>query len=218
MTLDNTVGILIGTLIVLAFLILGAELLGPEGLVPEEQDVAQVLGRLLGDVWGNFGYWFMVVGVLIGFWNTTMTNQDGWARLFADGLAIYTRKTGWGERWKDEDFLKKVVLVVLLTLAPAALFIFRGRPVGLLQLAGVIEAIQIPILAGLVLYLNRRILPKELRPSGLSFWLTIIAALFFAAFAVFHLGRLVGLFGGGAGGGGATPTPGPGTPTPTPGA
>ncbi len=50
MTLDTTVAVA-GTLVVtLAFLILGTELLRPEGLVPEEDRVAEVLGELLGEV------------------------------------------------------------------------------------------------------------------------------------------------------------------------
>lgn len=85
MTLDITIGVSGGLLIVLAFLILGAELLRPVGLLPAEDRIADVLGRLLGGVWGPVGYWFMIVAVLTGFWQTTLTNQDGWGRLFADG-------------------------------------------------------------------------------------------------------------------------------------
>ena len=85
MGLDVGLGVIGGFLIVLSFLILGTELLAPEGIVPEEDQVASVLGRLLGGVWGPVGYWFMIVGVLIGFWNTVLTNQDGWARMFSNG-------------------------------------------------------------------------------------------------------------------------------------
>jgi hypothetical protein len=67
MTFDCTVAV-VGTLVVtLAFLTLGAELLGPRKLVPEEDRVAAVLGRLLGDVLGRAGFWFMVAAVFVGF-------------------------------------------------------------------------------------------------------------------------------------------------------
>jgi hypothetical protein len=51
-TLDTTVAVVGTCLVAGAFLVLGAELLQPRGLVPEEQRVAGTHGRLLGDVWG----------------------------------------------------------------------------------------------------------------------------------------------------------------------
>lgn len=88
MTLDNTVAVAGTFLIAGAFLVLGAELLDPRGLVPEESRVASMLGRLLGDVWGPAGYWFMIAGVFVGFWDTVLSDQDGHGRIFADGSRL----------------------------------------------------------------------------------------------------------------------------------
>ncbi len=63
-------------------------------------------------------------------------------------------------------------------------YLFFGQPVGLLQTAGAIEAAHIPIVTGLTLYLNHRILPKELQPSKIIFAGTAIAGIFFAGFAI----------------------------------
>ncbi|MCC7363976.1 MAG: Nramp family divalent metal transporter [Dehalococcoidia bacterium] len=187
MTLDNSVAV-VGTLVItLAFLILGAELLRPEGLVPEEDRVADVLGELLGGIWGRAGYWFMVCGVFIGFWDTVLSDQDGFGRMFADGARGAVRRLGLGGRWRDDEFLRQVIVIVLLTVMPVALFLVVGEPVGLLKAAGAIEAAHIPVLAGLTLYLNRQSLPADLRASWLVFAATVIAGLFFAAFAVFYL-------------------------------
>jgi Mn2+/Fe2+ NRAMP family transporter len=193
MTIDNTVGIIGGLLNVTAFLILGAELLGPEGLVPAENDVAEVLGRLLGEVWGPVGYWFMVIAVLIGFWQTTLTNQDGWSRLLADGSGIVLRRFQVRGRWANEQFLQKVLLVVLLTGVTAVVYLFVGEPVRLLQVAGVIEAAHIPVVVGLTLYLNHTVLPEELRPSRFTFWVTVLAGAFFAIFAVIYVLQTTGV-------------------------
>ncbi|MBE9079982.1 Nramp family divalent metal transporter [Romeria aff. gracilis LEGE 07310] len=193
MTLDNTVGIVGGLLNVTAFLILGAELLGPEGLVPAENDVAEVLGRLLGEVWGPVGFWFMIIAVFIGFWQTTLTNQDGWSRLLADGSGIILRRFQVRGRWANEKFLQKVFLIVLLTGVTSVLYLFIGKPVRLLQLAGAIEAAHIPVVVGLTLYLNHTVLPKDLRPSATSFWATVLAGVFFAVFAVIYLLQTTGV-------------------------
>jgi hypothetical protein len=70
MLLSNTLAVVGALLAALAFLILGGELLRPEGIVPQEQQVAETLGRLLGDLWGAFGFWFMIAIVFITFCTT----------------------------------------------------------------------------------------------------------------------------------------------------
>ncbi len=187
MTVDNTVAVA-GTLIIVgAFLVLGTELLRPRGLVPEEQRVAAVLGQLLGTVWGAFGFWFMVAGVFIGFWDTVMSDQDGHSRLFANGTASLARDVGWRGRWVDERWLRRMFGIVLVTACPIALYLATGEPVGLLKIAGAVEAAHIPFVTVLTLVVNRRVLPRELQPSWPVFAITAAAAVFFAVFAALYV-------------------------------
>lgn len=192
MSLDTTTAV-VGTIIIaISFLILGTELLRPEGIVPEENKVAATLGRLLGDLWGPIGFWFMVVSVFIGFWDTVLSDQDGHSRLFANGTRhLLPEKTK--SKWKNEKFLQRIFVIVLVTIMPIILYLLIGNPVQLLKLAGAIEAAHIPIVTGLVLYLNKRELPKELQPSKIVFGVTALAGLFFAAFAVVYLLQLAGV-------------------------
>lgn len=194
MTFSNTLAVVGALLAALAFLILGGELLRPEGLIPEENQVSQTLGNLLGDIWGPFGFWFMIALVFITFCSTTLSVQDGFGRMFADGTQILLQ--GFGvqhSRWTDEKFLRKFYIIVLLAVLPIAVYLFLGRPIGLLQTAGAIEAAHIPVVAGLTLFLNRQKLPKKLQPTGVSFWGTLLAALFFSGFAIIYLLQLVGI-------------------------
>lgn len=201
LTLDNSVAVIGTFIIMLAFLVLGV--LRPEGLVPAENEMAATLGRLFEGVWGRFGYWLMIGGVLLGFWSTVVSDQDGFARLFANATRLLrighsrapAQASGDGQRggaWTNERFLKRAYLVGLLTLAPLALYLVIGRPVRLLQIAGAIEAAHLPVLAGLTLYLNRRELPMDLRPSRLAFWGTVLAGAFFAGFALLYVADLLG--------------------------
>ncbi|CAA9430112.1 MAG: hypothetical protein AVDCRST_MAG74-3637 [uncultured Pyrinomonadaceae bacterium] len=191
MSLDTTVAVVGALIITTAFLILGAELLKPKGLVPEENRVAETLGVLLGGVFGAIGYWFMIVAVFIGFWDTVLSDQDGHARLQANGTRILSEGFGLKGKWTNEKFLKKAFAVVLVTLLPIALYLIFGEPVALLKIAGVIEAAHIPVVTGLMLYLNHRTLPEDLRPSRISFAVTALAGVFFAAFAVIYLVSLI---------------------------
>jgi Mn2+/Fe2+ NRAMP family transporter len=190
MTLDNSVAV-VGTLIITtAFLILGAELLRPEGLVPEEDRVADVLGELLGGVWGRAGYWFMVAGVFVGFWDTVLSDQDGFGRMFANGFKRSLEAVGAPASWQDEERLRRLLVIGLLTVAPIILYLWIGEPVSLLKIAGAIEATHIPIVAGLVLFLNYRSLPADLRASWWTATAVVLAALFFAGFAALFLWTL----------------------------
>ncbi|WP_242055931.1 hypothetical protein [Nostoc flagelliforme] len=84
---------------------------------------------------------------------------------------------------------------MLLVALPVAGYLFFGEPVGLLQTAGGIEAAHIPIVTGLALYLNHRMLPKELQPSKIIFAGTAITGIFFGVFAVIYLLQLLGAIG-----------------------
>jgi hypothetical protein len=187
MTLDNTVAVAGTVLIAGAFLVLGAELLRPRGLVPEEQRVADTLGQLLGEVWGRAGYWFMIIGVFVGFWDTVLSDQDGHARMFADGSRLVVPAL----RTHPEETLRQAFVFGLVTVPPIALYAAIGEPVRLLKAAGAIEAAHIPIVAGLTLLLNHRELPAPLRPSWPTVAVTAAAGLFFAAFAAYYIAELV---------------------------
>lgn len=182
MTFDNTVAVL-GTFVVAgAFLVLGAEVLRPEGLVPEERRVASTLGRLLGDVWGPWAFWLMIGAVFVGFWDTVLSDQDGHARVFTQASAILVPSM----RRFSEQTRRRAFVAVLLTALPLALYVIVGEPVALLKIAGAIEAAHIPFVAILTLMLNRR-LPRELRPSAITIAATLVAASFFAAFAGYYV-------------------------------
>jgi hypothetical protein len=191
MTFDNSVAVGGTVLITLAFLVLGTELLKPRGLVPEEDRVAEVLGRLLGDVWGRAGFWFMVLGLFVGFWDTVLADQDGFGRMYASGLPLVLGRR-LPARWADEERLKRAFVLVVLTAVPIALYLALGEPVRLLQAAGAIEAAHIPVVAAIALLLNRRTLPADLRPGAASIALVAAGVVFFTAFAAFYLAKLAG--------------------------
>lgn len=192
MTFDTTVAVIGALIITLAFLILGAELLRPRGLVPEENQVAATLGTLLGGVFGVVGFWFMIVAVFIGFWDTVLSDQDGFGRMFASGTRILGKSFGLSGRWTDEKFLRKSFVIGLVTIVPIALYLAIGNPVSLLKLAGAIEAAHIPVVTAMTLYVNHRMLPSGLRASLPVVIVTAAAGLFFAAFAVFYLFQITG--------------------------
>lgn len=191
MTFDNSVAV-VGTFLVTgAFLVLGTEILAPQKLVPEEDRVAAVLGELLGERFGAVGFWFMIAAVFVGFWDTLLSDQDGHARLFTNGTRLLFSRAAKQRRALEPNRLRRLFVVVLTAALPLALYLTIGEPVTLLKIAGAIEAVHIPLVTALTLYLNRTRLPAALRPSSPTFAAAVLAGAFFLVFAVLYLRSLV---------------------------
>lgn len=193
MTIANTVAVAGALIIAFAFLILGTELLKPEGLMPEDDKIARTLGLLLGRIVGPAGFWFMIAAVFVTFMSSMLSGQDGFMRMFADGAREAVPNLGKRRVAMSKQILEKVIAITLLGIVPAVVCAVSGEPLTLLKLAGTIELCHIPVVAGLVLYLNRQTLPRPLRPSLLSTALTIAAGAFFAAFGIIFLLELLGI-------------------------
>jgi hypothetical protein len=107
MTFSNTLAVVGALLAALSFSDSWWRVAASRGLVPKESQVAETLGRLLGDLWGPLGFWFMVAIVFITFCSTTLSVEDGFGRMFADGTQIILQGFGVRGRWTNEKFLQR---------------------------------------------------------------------------------------------------------------
>jgi hypothetical protein len=133
----------------------------------------------------------MITAVFVGFWDTVLSDQDGFGRLFSNGARYLVEPLSLPERWMSEAFLKAFFVVAWLTVLPVTVYLIMGEPVALLKIAGAIEAAHIPVLTAIILYLNLRWLPPDLRPSGATTVATAVAGLFFAGFAGVYVFQLL---------------------------
>jgi Mn2+/Fe2+ NRAMP family transporter len=132
----------------------------------------------------------MIVGVLIGFFGTLITNQDGWSRLFANGTLLIFKGKIRGI-FSQEKFLKNGYLLIVLTVIPIAIYSMTGDPVRLLQISGTIEILLIPVIAVFVLMMNRKFLPEKLQPGKFKVALVIAATLCFTTCIALYLSQQV---------------------------
>lgn len=186
MVLADTAGVAGALVVALAFLTLGAQELMPARLLPGGERLAGTLAMMLGGVWGPWGYQVMLFGVLVMFTGMLLCIQQGFARMFAEGSELMLRPLRWRHRWMQEDALYVIWLAGFMLVA-VILFWMVGEPIRLLRLAGVAEAMHIPLVTGMTLFLNITQLDPALRPGGLSIALTTLAGLFFLVFALAFL-------------------------------
>ncbi|WP_292518669.1 Nramp family divalent metal transporter [Methanoculleus sp.] len=187
MAISTTIAAAIVLLLLIALLILGTELLRPEGLLPEGPEVTAVLSVLLGEVWGPPGAWLMILAAFFAFWSTLVANLDGWTRMLGQGSIFIARQMRATGRWVSMRFYRYIYLIGLMGILPLIFVLVRLEPVTALAIAGIIEAIQIPAVAFMTIYLNRRTLPAEFRPSLFVAALTFAVGVFFAAFSVYYI-------------------------------
>lgn len=180
-------GVAGGTVILLAYMVLGAELLAPEGTLPEGPDVAADLARLLEEVWGRSGFWLMILSVIVALGGSIFANQDGWGRSFADMTLILRRGTGsdrlrWGRRRLTEAYV-----ATLTGLAPIVVVLVVSDPVAIMSASGLVAALHTPMIVALVLLVNRRDLPAELAPGSVTTALMGFACVVYALVGALQL-------------------------------
>lgn len=215
--MSNTaaIGVTGGGLVIVCFLILGAELLKPEGMVPEGIDVAKDLSRLLSEVWGQFGFWMLIISITIALAGTILSNQDGWGRMFADGTLILLKpqlkkeglwqqdkekenkgkakakeKNWWQKLISERSKIKDAYAIIFGAVIPLVIFFIVRDPVAILSIAGTVAAVHTPVVVLLTLYLNMKRLPTSLRPGAFSIIGMVLSGLFFTAFAIYHFATL----------------------------
>jgi hypothetical protein len=149
--------------------------------------VTAVLSVLLGGVWGTPGAWLMLLAAFFAFWSTLVANLDGWTRMLGQGSIFIARQIRATGRWVSMRFYRTIYLIGLMGVVPFIFILVQLEPVTALAIAGIVEAIQIPVVAFMTLYLNRRTLPVEFRPSLPIVILTIAVGVFFAVFSLYYI-------------------------------
>jgi len=187
MTFSTTVAASIVLILLIALMILGAQLLGPAGLVPEGPAVTAVLSELLGSIWGIAGAALMILAAFFAFWSTIVANLDGWTRMLGQGSIMIVRQFKSTGRYISMRFYRYLYLFGLMGILPIIFIIIRPEPVEFLIIAGIIEAIHIPVVAFSVLYLNWKTLPDDFKPSKLVITLTAAVGIFFMTFAAYYI-------------------------------
>jgi manganese transport protein len=174
MHVDILVSLLIYTLATVAFYLLGAGVLHPQGLVPKANDLIVVLSRIYTETLGPWALWVFYAGAIITLYGTIFAATAAHARIYADlaGLLGGFRRDDYTAR---RNARRK--LVWALTLVPVALYYLFESPVKMVVAGAMAQSFMLPVFAFGTVYLQRRHLPRELMPSlavRLGLWIAAI--------------------------------------------
>lgn len=182
MRFDIFASMVIYTVATVAFYLLGAGILHPQGLVPSAKDMIRVLSRIYTETLGSWALPVFFAGAIFTLYGTIFAATAAHSRLYADMVRLlggfehgdYAARLKWRNRF-----------VWLLTVVPAGLFVILESPVKMVKAGGLAQATLLPVIAFGALFLRYKGLPPEVSSSALTtigLWvaatLTVLATTF----------------------------------------
>jgi Mn2+/Fe2+ NRAMP family transporter len=195
MQLDAWFSMCVFTVATVAFYLLGAAVLHPQGLDPKGKEMIPTLSVMYLHPLQNSPLAFLKpytrVGFLIGAWavlfKTLYVATAANGRLTADFLDL----TGiWPQSPRRRVWTIRLFCIIFPSLALLVYYEFR-EPQGLIKVGGVAQALMLPLIAGATLFLRQRDTDRRVGPSFLTDVLCWLAFFGIAAVALYSFFELV---------------------------
>lgn len=136
----------------LAFFIMGAAVLNPQGLVPEGNEMITTLSRIYTDVLGEWASILFLVGAIAVLGSTLWAAIPSWSRMYTNLLATVGVLD-----WQDTQTRLRWIRIftVALPIVWGAAYLFIQSPVLMVQIGGVATGIFLLAAVAAVWYLRR---------------------------------------------------------------
>lgn len=159
---DILASLAVYTLATVAFYLLGAGILHGMGKVPSASDMIPTLSSLYTETLGPWALWVFYAGAVVTLYGTVIAASAAHSRCYADMcrlLGLYAR----ADAARRDAFRRR--FQVLITVAPALLYLAFASPVKMVVAGGIAQAVLLPALGAAALYLRHRRLPAEVAPG-----------------------------------------------------
>lgn len=151
------------TLSTVAFYVLGAAVLHPQGLTPEGNEVITTLSRTFTDTLGPWAEVFFLVGAGVALFKTVLANTPGFARQMTNTLAVFGA-FDWADPVSRNRWLR--AFMILLPLIWGAFAYGMKAPLTMVLIAGIINAFWLMAIVIAVIYLHRTQTDPRLRDGA----------------------------------------------------
>ncbi len=184
MHVDAWVSCGIYTIGTIAFFYLGASVLHPEGIVPQNDQMHDVLSRMYVASFGEAsGVWLYIVGAFAVLFSTFFVATASNTRLFTNALEVFriAKFDGPGDRLKSvRAFAIGIPLFCCLVWV-----VFPDKPVTLILIGAVAQGAMLSFIAVAAVYLRYRRTAAALAPRS---WLDVM--LWFATISMIVIGAI----------------------------
>lgn len=174
MHFDIFSSMIIYTVATVAFYLLGAGILHPQGLVPNASEMIAILSKMYTETLGEWARALFYAGAVVTLYGTIFASTAAHSRLFADMVRLlghfdngdFSARLKWRNRF-----------VWFLAAIPALLFLIFQSPVAMVKAGGFAGALMLPVIAMGALFFRHRLLPTEARPGRsvtIGLWFTAV--------------------------------------------
>ncbi|MDA1315918.1 MAG: Nramp family divalent metal transporter [Acidobacteria bacterium] len=167
MGVDVLNSMLIYTFATIAFYLLGAGILHGMGLMPDGADMVKILSNMYTETLGQWSLYLFLVGAFAVFYSTLFASTAAHCRMAADFLAMLGL-------FDKKDYVRRIrytrIFAVILLFIPAMYFMYLQSPVLMVKIGGVAQALMLPVIGFVTVWLRYRHMPKQVLPKG---WLTL---------------------------------------------
>jgi Mn2+/Fe2+ NRAMP family transporter len=158
---DCWCSMLIYTFATLAFYLLGATVLYRTQRVPDDEQVVPSLTTMYSNVFGNWAGGVFLIGAFAVLYSTFFVATAGHARTTADGIRVFRLGAQTPERFQWWVRLLSGVLPFVCF----AIYVWNKKPVTLVMISGMAQAIMLPMLGGAALYYRYRRADSRITPG-----------------------------------------------------
>lgn len=185
MQLDAWFSMVVFTVATVAFYILGAAVLKPQGLVPQGAGMLETLSLMYVKPLGDWTRIVFLIGAWAVLFKTLYVATAGNSRLTVDFLEQAKVWRPSGEA--SHDWMVRAFCIVYPAIA-FVLYVLIREPKNLVKVGGYAQALMLPLIAGAALYLSRRDRDPRVEPSLLTKLLVLFAFVSITAVALYSGG------------------------------
>jgi hypothetical protein len=188
---DAFVSWVIYTFGTLAFFIMGAAVLRPQGLVPKGNEMITTLSRMYTDTLGEWAAVLFLVGSIAVLGSTLWAAVPSWSRMYVNFLSVI----GFVDWQNTQSRLRWIrVFTVILPIVWGAAYLFIQSPVLMVQIGGVMTGIFLLGAVAAVWYLRRTETDPRLYGGGAFNAVLVVSSIAIVLLGVYTALSVFGFF------------------------
>lgn len=189
MMLDSFLSMIVYTIATVAFLILGASVLYPEGLDPDGMRMVSTLAAAYRPIFGTYASWLFLLGAFSVLYSTFLVANAGHAHTLADFAGMVGWRKDMGEAMTNRHV---AIWGAVLPMLNFAMYCTGANPVRVILLAGMMQALLLPMIGiGTLMF---RYSNKDPRFKPALWWdicliLSVLSFITIASWTLYEKGR-----------------------------
>lgn len=174
MGFDVVTSMVVYTFATIAFYLLGAGVLNGMGIVPEGSQMVAELSNMYTQTLGPSSLFLFLPGAFAVLYSTVFASTAAHSRVFADFLGMIGL-------YDKGDYVRRLrvtrIMVLVLLFVPSIYFMVFKEPVLMVKIGGFAQAVMLPIIGFVAIYLSRVHMPGLIMPKQwirIALWLSAV--------------------------------------------